>query len=60
MDASAKLNVLDHYPSLLERSKRIGYAVTKVVFRGYQASDKLQVCSHEGTLTPVPPPRVTL
>ncbi len=45
MDASSKLNELDHYPSLLERSKRIGYSVTKVVFRGYQASDKLQVSS---------------
>ncbi len=43
MDASAKLNSLDHYPSLMERSKRVGYAVTKVVFRGYQASDQLQV-----------------
>ena len=43
MDNSGKLNVLDHYPQLLDRSKRIGYDVTKVVFRGYHASDQLQV-----------------
>jgi len=42
MDNSGKLNVLDHYPQLLERSKRIGYEITKVVFRGYHASDQLQ------------------
>ena len=43
MDNSGKLNVLDHYPQLLERSKRIGYEITKVVLQGYHAIDQLQV-----------------
>ena len=43
MDSSTKLNYLENYPQLQDRSARIGYEVTKVVFRGYHASDKLQV-----------------
>lgn len=42
MDGSGKLNSLEQYPQLRERSKKIGYEVTKVVFRGYHAGDKLQ------------------
>ena len=44
MEASGRLNDLVNYSQLLELSERIGYAVSKVVFRGYQAGDKLQVC----------------
>ena len=43
MEASGGLNDLANYSQLLELSERIGYAVSKVVFRGYQAGDKLQV-----------------
>lgn len=37
-----QLNELDAYPQLMSRAKSIGYQVTKVVYRGYHASDKLQ------------------
>ncbi len=36
------LNELEKYPQLQERCTRIGYEVSKVVFRGYNASPKLQ------------------
>ncbi|XP_067674231.1 uncharacterized protein [Haliotis asinina] len=42
IEQSSKLNDLDSYPQLLERCKAIGYVVSKVVFRGYFAHDKLQ------------------
>ena len=45
MEASGRLNDLANYTQLMELSERIGYAVSKVVFRGYQAGDKLQVSS---------------
>ena len=44
IDSSNQLNELKNYPQLMERSSAIGYEVTKVVFRGYHAGDKLQVC----------------
>lgn len=37
------LNELDQYANLSGRSSRIGYRVSKVVYRGYVASDKLQM-----------------
>jgi hypothetical protein len=44
------LSELKTYPQLLQRSDRIGYTIQKVVFRGYHASDQLQVhrkyCCH--------------
>eukprot|EP00918_Siedleckia_nematoides_P070193 GHVU01153090.1.p1 GENE.GHVU01153090.1~~GHVU01153090.1.p1 ORF type:complete len:227 (-),score=36.66 GHVU01153090.1:714-1394(-) len=42
IDKAAGLNDLSSYSQLLERCKGIGYNVTKVVFRGYHASPKLQ------------------
>ena len=42
MENTSMLNILDNYKQLNERSRHIGYQVTKVVFRGYHASDKLQ------------------
>lgn len=42
MEKSADLNDLKNYPQLTHRSKEIGYCVSKVVFRGYFAHDKLQ------------------
>jgi hypothetical protein len=42
IDSSNQLNDLKNYPQLMERSGTIGYEVTKVVFRGYHAGDKLQ------------------
>lgn len=41
-EQSSKLNDLNNYSRLLERCKMIGYKVTKVVYRGYFAGDKLQ------------------
>lgn len=42
IEKSNQLNDLENYPQLLERCKLIGYSVSKVVFRGYQASKALQ------------------
>lgn len=42
MDNSSKLNGLDQYTQLIQLSKRIGFEVTKVVFRGYHTSNQLQ------------------
>ena len=42
MDNSSKLNSLDEYRQLVQLSKRIGFEVTKVVFRGYHPSNQLQ------------------
>lgn len=36
------MNDLKNFPRLVERCAEIGYGVTKVVFRGYHAHDKLQ------------------
>lgn len=36
------LNNSETYPKLMERSKSIGFEITKIVFRGYFASPKLQ------------------
>ena len=42
MENSSKLNSLDHYSQLISLSKRIGYEISKVVFRGYHTSSQLQ------------------
>ena len=42
MENTSMLNILDNYKQLHERSARIGYQVTKVVFRGYHAAGNLQ------------------
>ncbi len=42
MENSSKLNSLDHYSQLITLSKRIGYEISKVVFRGYHTSSQLQ------------------
>lgn len=49
IEHSAELNDLDSFPQLTERSKSIGYNVSKVVFRGYFAHDKLQKL-HDGAI----------
>ena len=43
VDNTGQLNILDNYSQLKERSKAIGYEVSKVVYRGFQCNDKLQV-----------------
>ena len=40
--AAGELNELETYAQLLKKAGSIGYEVTKVVFRGYEASSKLQ------------------
>ena len=42
IDKSSQLNELQTYRRLVERASKIGYDITKVVFRGYLASPKLQ------------------
>lgn len=36
------LNRLETYPQLTQRAEKIGYSISKVVYRGYYANDKLQ------------------
>jgi hypothetical protein len=43
------LNDLATYASLTSRAQRIGYQVSKVVYRGYHASEKLQAM-HDGAI----------
>ncbi|OWF56825.1 uncharacterized protein LOC110451781 [Mizuhopecten yessoensis] len=42
MEKAGQLNDLDNYVQLMERSKTIGYTITKVIYRGYHAHPKLQ------------------
>jgi len=49
IERSAELNDLSNYPLLLDRCKMIGYEVSKVVFRGYYASEQLQRM-HDGAI----------
>ena len=49
IEHSVELNDLSSFPQLTERSKSIGYNVSKVVFRGYFAHDKLQKL-HDGAI----------
>ncbi len=41
-EQTEKLNNLDTYKQLIQRSQRIGYRIAKVVYRGYHANPKLQ------------------
>jgi hypothetical protein len=41
-EKTEQLGVLETYPQLVKRAAAIGYRVTKVVYRGYQASPTLQ------------------
>lgn len=43
LENANQLNQLDTYPQLIARAETVGYRINKVVFRGYQASDKLQL-----------------
>lgn len=42
LEQTALLNSLESYPQLVQRAERMGYHISKVVYRGYHASDKLQ------------------
>lgn len=42
IENSAALNDLQSFPQLTERAKAVGYNISKVVFRGYYAHEKLQ------------------
>jgi len=42
LNETAKLNQLSTFAQLVARAEQVGYNVTKVVFRGFQAGDKLQ------------------
>ncbi|CAG5120011.1 unnamed protein product [Candidula unifasciata] len=41
-ETASDLNHLENFSQLVERSQAIGYSVSKVIFRGYFAHDKLQ------------------
>jgi len=43
------LNRLETYSQLLQRAEKIGYRISKVVYRGYYASEKLQTM-HDGAI----------
>jgi hypothetical protein len=43
LENANQLNQFETYPQLIARSQTVGYQINKVVFRGYQASEKLQV-----------------
>lgn len=47
LDRSKELNELTGYPQLMQRSAAMGYQVTKVVFRGIQASETLARMNNE-------------
>jgi len=42
LENTSKLNEIETYAQLVQRAQRIGYTISKVVYRGYKASDKLQ------------------
>lgn len=42
-EQTERLNDLATYPQLTQRGERIGYRITKVVYRGYEASPALQL-----------------
>ena len=42
---------MDTYSQLVTRSKRIGYHITKVVYRGYEASLSLQTTHDKAVQT---------
>jgi len=44
-----KLSARETYPQLAQRAGRIGYRVNKVVYRGYEATSKLQAM-HDGAI----------
>lgn len=46
-EATGLLNELGQYENLTMRAERIGYRINKVVYRGYVASDKLQLMHDE-------------
>lgn len=45
---SSALNELESYPNLVARAAGIGYQIDKVVYRGYQTSDKVQAIHDKG------------
>lgn len=49
IEHSSELNNLSSFPQLTGRAKSIGYNISKVVFRGYFAHDKLQKL-HDGAI----------
>lgn len=46
-EKTERLSALESYPQLVKRGATIGYRITKVVYRGYQASPALQTMHDE-------------
>ena len=44
VEETSKLSVMDTYSQLQQRVGRIGLRVDKVVYRGYHATEQMQVC----------------
>ena len=45
LNQSHQLSKIESYPQLTTRAEKIGFQISKVVYRGYQASTALQVCA---------------
>ena len=48
-EQTERLNAIETYPQLVQRTEQIGYRVSKVVYRGYAANPKLQQM-HDGAI----------
>jgi hypothetical protein len=48
-EQTERLNARETYPQLAQRAGRIGYRINKVVYRGYEATAKLQAM-HDGAI----------
>jgi hypothetical protein len=48
-EKTERLNARETYPQLAQRAGRIGYRINKVVYRGYEATSKLQAM-HDGAI----------
>ena len=51
LNQSHQLSKLESYPQLTSRSEKIGFKISKVVYRGYQASSALQVNNYDDTIS---------
>jgi len=51
LEKTSLMSALETYPQLVTRSKKIGYDISKVVFRGYHATEKLQAMHDDAIQT---------
>jgi len=51
LEKTDMLNNLEAYPQLVNRAKGIGFSISKVVYRGYHATDKVCLLPHDRPLS---------